>query len=179
MALTPLTLYTIGRKLIQTSNGDVSRFKSPVGLLTMGYGSRPLTQAIAVVTIVALFPYLTLQIAGVGKFIVSFSDGQVSYILATLICCAVVGLYLVKGGAKADIETDFWQGLIMLVATVVIAGYVGWLFFQDGDVNIAALNEAGLLSLPGPKGYFNAPMLISFGVIFGLITIATPQVSRS
>ena len=40
------------------------------------------------------------------------------------------------------------------------------------------LGEMKLLETPGPKGYFTLPVLISYFVIFTLISVSTPQVSQ-
>ncbi|MDZ4757503.1 MAG: hypothetical protein SGJ10_05110 [Bacteroidota bacterium] len=177
--LTPFTMHFIGRKLIRLSKENRDKFASPVGLLTSGYNSKALTIVLSLTTIVVLFPYLILQIAGVGKFLVSISNGSISYILGTLLCCVIVGAYIYSGGAKADAETDLIQGILLVIGTSVVGLLIIYLMFDsDFTTQVASLNEKKLLSIPGPKGYFTIPLLISYGIIFTLISISTPQVSQ-
>jgi Na+/proline symporter len=175
---TPLIMWLIGRKITELSINSNNKFSSPVGLLTSGYDSKPLTIILSLTTIVVLFPYLTLQIAGIGKFLVSISDGSISYLLGTILCCLVVAVYIYSGGAKADAETDLIQGIILVVGTIVFGCILFTIFFSDSQNQLNLLNNQGLLTIPGPKNYFTFPLLFSYGIIFTLITVSTPQVSQ-
>lgn len=174
--LTPLTIHFIGKRIIKLSKTNENKFASPVGLLTSGYNSKALTIILSLTTIVVLFPYLILQIAGIGKFLVSISDGNISYVWGTILCCFIVGIYIYSGGAKADAETDLIQGILLIIGTVVVG--IILLILISKSAFIAPLNDKGLLSIPGPKNYFTLPLLVSYGVIFTLISISTPQVSQ-
>ena len=48
----------------------------------------------------------------------------------------------------------------------------------DLKVNLDIIGSKGLWDTPGPKGFFSWQILVSFGVIFTLISVATPQVSQ-
>jgi len=178
IVLTPLTLYFIGRKIIRLSNTN-HNYATPVGLLTSGYNSKAITIILSTLTILVLFPYFVLQIAGVGKFLVSVSNGSVSYIFGCVICCLIVAPYIYTGGAKADADTDRVQGIILIICSLVLGSIILYFTISNGfDSQIDILNEKGLLSIPGPKGYFTNELLISYGIIFTLISISTPQVSQ-
>ena len=175
--LTPITLKTLGRRLARMSN-EAPGFRSPVGLLTSSYSSVRLTTVVSLLTIAVLIPYLVLQVAGIGKLFVSLSGGQYSYTLGAAICCMLVGVYVYRGGATADARTDQAQGYLLLFGTVLLGSLLLIALLGDGGGNTETLRTAGLLSLPGPNGLFSFPFLFSFGVIFTLISIATPQVSQ-
>jgi SSS family solute:Na+ symporter len=176
--LTPLTLHFIGRKIIRKSNEEHNH-ATPVGLLTSGYNSKAITIVLSTLTILVLFPYFILQIAGIGKFLVSVSNGNISYVLGCIICCLIVAPYIYKGGAKADADTDRIQGIILIACSLVLGAIILYFANLKGyDSQIGILDEKGLLSIPGPKGYFTAELLISYGIIFTLISISTPQVSQ-
>jgi solute:Na+ symporter, SSS family len=174
IALTPFVTYFIGNRVVEKASSSNSA--TVLGLLLQGYGSRALMIIMSVVTVVVLFPYLTLQISGLGKFLVSASDGGVSYLMGTIFVCAIVALYTSAGGAFADAETDYLQGIILLAGVIVLGALL--LSKISTAETLGLLQEKKLLSLPGPKGLFTTQNLISFGIIFTLISISTPQVSQ-
>jgi len=176
IALTPLILHLVGKRIVRRAEG--SKAGSAIGLIASGYGSRSLMLILSLVTVIVLFPYLTLQIAGIGKFLLSTSDGNLSYFYGTAFVCIIVGLYVSTGGAAADAETDFIQGPILLLGTFALGGFLIFEMWGSFSETWSSLDSAGLLSLPGPNGYFTPSVLISFGIIFTLISISTPQVSQ-
>lgn len=176
--LTPFTVKFIGSRIVSLSIREGNRFSSPIGLLMGTYRSPTLTLLLSVITIAVLTPYLTLQIAGIGKFIVSVSNGDISYLIGALFCCIIVGVYMFTGGAAADAETDKYQGIIMLLGVIVVFIIILYATAWNFSDSVFILNQKGLLTTPGPKGYFTPEVLISYGLIFTLISISTPQVSQ-
>jgi Na+/proline symporter len=180
--LTPVVLYYIGMKIIRSSNDtEENLYMTPVSLLTSSYKSKAITIILSVITIVVLFPYFVLQIAGVGKYLISFSNGNTEYIIWIFICCVIAGSYTIFGGAKADAKTDQIQGIILIIATILVG--IVLLISLNNSVGFAQplsiLKEKGLLSIPGPdKSPFSWPYLISYFVIFSFISVSTPQVSQ-
>src|SRR3989344_1419519 len=61
--------------------------------------------------------WLSLQILGIGIFVSSVSD--INPTLATLIGGAIVVAYTAIGGLRADIRTDIFQFLVMLVLVFI------------------------------------------------------------
>lgn len=176
--LTPLTLLLIGRKIINLSLVNKT-YVTPVGLLSAGYKSKAITIILSILTILVLFPYFILQISGVGKFLLSVSNGDISYFLGCFICCIIVAPYIIKGGAKADAETDRIQGIILIICSFVLIAVILYFASSKGfSTQYSILKDKGLLNLPGPKSYFTTELLISYGLIFTLISISTPQVSQ-
>lgn len=174
--LTPLVLWWIGRKIVErTQTSDAG---SVIGLVASGYGSPSLLLVLSIVTLAVLFPYLTLQIAGIGKFLLSVSDGNFSYLYGTAFVCILVGAYVSTGGAAADVETDFIQGPILLIGAMALGGILLFKIWGSFHATHASLEAAGLLSLPGPRDYFQPSVIFSFGVLFTFISISTPQVSQ-
>lgn len=180
--LTPVVLYHIGKKIIKSSNeAEENKFVTPVSLLTSSYNSKAITIILSIITIIVLFPYFVLQIAGVGKYLVSFSASNTEYLVWIFICCSIAGSYTIFGGAKADAKTDQIQGVILIIATIAVG--VVLLITLNNSVGFAQplsiLKEKGLLSIPGPeKSPFTWPYLISYFVIFSFISVSTPQVSQ-
>lgn len=179
---TPLVLRFIGKKIIQRSNEtEENKFVTPVALLSSSYNSKAITIILSIITIIVLFPYFVLQIAGVGKYLVSISDGNTEYFIWIIICCIIAGSYTIFGGAKADAKTDQIQGIILIVATITVG--IILLISLNNSIGFEqpynSLKEKGLLSVPGPE---NSPLtwsyLISYFVIFSLISVSTPQVSQ-
>lgn len=178
IVFTPITLYIVGRKIIVLAKENRGKYSSPIGLLSAGYNSPSLTKFLSLITIVVLFPYLTLQIAGIGKFLVSISDGSLSYVVGTIICSSIVGIYIFTGGAKADIITDNIQGKILVAGSIFVGILIASKVMDSPDLIFENVKSKGLWSIEGPKGLFSYKFLFSYAVIFSLISIATPQVSQ-
>jgi SSS family solute:Na+ symporter len=170
--LTPLVIYIYGFKLRKA--GENFDKASPVFVMTLPYKSKALSRVVSVVTVSLLTPYLILQLSGVGKFMVSYSDGLFSYTSSLVITAVMVLIYMWNSGAKSDAITDFYQGIFTLVGSLLL----GILILIKLDSNFfVTLKDANLMSIPGPNGFFSLPFLFSYAIIFGLICIATPQVS--
>src|SRR5690606_19191293 len=142
----------IGKKIIQRSNEtEENKFVTPVALLTSSYNSKAITIILSIITIIVLFPYFVLQIAGVGKYLVSISDGNTEYFIWIIICCIIAGSYTIFGGAKADAKTDQIQGVILIVATITVG--IVLLISLNNSIGFEqpynSLKEKGLLSVPG------------------------------
>jgi SSS family solute:Na+ symporter len=120
-------------------------------LVTGRFPSRWLSVGLAVMSVAAFVPYITLQMRGAGIVIEVVTEGHVPLWLGALVAYAIVVLYVLKGGVAAVGWTNTFQGVIMLV----IAWTFGlWLPFElYGGVGpmfeqlLAARPE--MLSLPG------------------------------
>lgn len=90
------------------------------GAITQGdvffghYQSRTVLAASAFLGILAVFPFLAIQLAGIGKVLSATTRGAIGQEFAVLLCALSIGLYLVLGGARAAVWTDALQGLIAL-----------------------------------------------------------------
>ena len=178
--LTPFVALTLGLALNRVSKVS-SDFHSPIHLMLDPYRSVWLLRLVFASTVVFLIPYFSLQIAGVGKLISGVSGGAVPYWMGTLLILVGMWIYIFRGGMKADSATDLIQGLLMFALLPLLAVVVLVSQFDGSATNLIARaqNEIGtsFVSVPGPYDYFSPTTLLSFFLMFGFITITSPQMS--
>lgn len=114
------------------------------------YRSRAILALSAGVGIFSVFPFLAIQLAGIGKIMEATTGGVVQQEAGVLLCGLAVGIYVFIGGARAAVWTDALQGL---VALAVVAGSAFLFSSWVGGVP-AAVDE--LQQLMPEKLAFNA-----------------------
>ncbi len=96
----------------------ISRVGRERGCVTQGelfatrYRSRTLLGLTGALGVLSIFPFLAIQLVGIGKVVSATTRGAVPVELAVLLCAASVGIYVFQGGARAAVWTDAIQGCI-------------------------------------------------------------------
>lgn len=99
-----------------------------MGYLTQGdffsdhFKSRWLAPLIALVSLLALVPYLTIQISGAGLLFQAATDDNVPFWLGGLIAALVTTLYVYTSGLKGIAWTSLVQGITM----IAVAWFLGF-----------------------------------------------------
>lgn len=149
---------------------------SPIECLRYAYDSKKLQVFIAIIAIIALLPFLSLQLVGLGKLIEGISGGDIAYLEGVGAVGTVILLYLFFGGMRAVAYTDFIQAVIIFVGCFAGAALfvsLNWGSVSDLFVQ-ASIQKPALLSLPGPNGFYAPEMFFSYSVLFG-VTIFWPH----
>ncbi|WP_019674115.1 sodium:solute symporter family protein [Psychrobacter lutiphocae] len=165
LALVPIVIWTMGPR--------VSELGRKHGYLTQGdmishhFNSKALGMLAGVIGIVALVPYLTIQIAGAGMLFEAATDGFVPYWLGSLLAFFVVAAYVFTSGLSGIGWTNLVQGVMM----IVIAWFLGLaipkiLYGGVGEMFLKLQEQAPeFLTMPGANGmnwgYFSTAILIS------------------
>ena len=153
-------------------------FKGVAGLLCDSYGSRWVGYLYFAGVFLFLTPYVSIQIRGIGIFLnAAYPDtlpiwGWALSIVLTLL------VYSELGGLKAIIFSDALQGLVMLVATWIIA--IGCVAYFGGIPELfarVAATKPALLSTPGPHGLFSLQFLLASFVGLMMMPITQPQLA--
>ncbi|UCC25242.1 MAG: hypothetical protein JSU98_16185 [Gemmatimonadales bacterium] len=140
------------------------------------FGSTAARVTAAVIVIVASFFYMTAVFKGIGNLLEIFLD--LPYRVAIVIVFFVVMLYTVIGGFISVVKTDTVQGMVMMVAAVLM--FTGTVSAAGG---LGALGE--IRAQPGGEALFTwgggvaVPVLL--GTVFaGLVKFAVEprQLSR-
>src|SRR5690606_32614574 len=87
-------------------------------VLGRALNSEPVRIVAAVVGILFTIPYIALQIKGAGMMVSVATDGQISYLWASLFFFVLVTGYTFLGGQRSVVWTEALQGLILLVFAV-------------------------------------------------------------
>lgn len=141
--------YVMGPKIARI--GRRLRLVTQAQFLTARFPSKALSILIALVSVVALIPYITLQMKGAGIVIEAVTDGHVPLWLGSLVSYGIVMVYVLTSGVAAVGWTNTFQGLFMIVIAWalglylphVLHGGIGPMFVEIID------NHPNLLALPG------------------------------
>ena len=132
------------------------------------YKSKPIKIFSALIVFIFLLPYAASVYMGLGYLFNTVFPG-VDYVYCMLLIACLTAVYLVLGGYKATVLTDFIQGIIMIFGVVVMifailnANQVGGL--SEGLNKLKAI-EPDLTNLSGGKNWLSLISLIgltSFG----------------
>ncbi|HSC47998.1 MAG TPA: sodium:solute symporter family protein, partial [Gammaproteobacteria bacterium] len=121
-------------------------------LISRRFDSRALQLTIAVFSLAALVPYLTLQIKGVGYILNVASHGLLSEWQGALLAYGIVTLYVLYSGMLGLGWTSVLMGVAMLTVGWLFGLYLPWKFY--GGVGqmfhaLAASPQATMLLPPG------------------------------
>lgn len=140
-------------------------------LLSHRFLSRTLSVLIAVVSIIALIPYIALQMKGAGIVFNAVTDGHVPIWAGALAAYAVVMLYVLKSGVLGVGWTNTFQGVFMLVIAWTLGlwlpshlyGGVGPMFERIAELRPELLRVPGLDSAGAPWswGAYSSAVLVS------------------
>ncbi len=123
-------------------------------LVTGRFPSKHLSSLIALVSIVAFVPYITLQMRGAGIVIEAVTDGHVPLWLGAAVAYGIVIVYVLSAGAMAVGWTNTFQGIFMVVIAWALGLYLPFRLY--GGVRPMferiAVERPDLLTLPGLTG---------------------------
>ncbi|MBS9403815.1 sodium:solute symporter family protein [Halomonas sp. TRM85114] len=165
LSLVPITIWALGPR--------VAKLGRERGYLTQGdmiadhYQSKPLGILAGVIGVLALVPYLTIQIAGAGLLFQAATDGLVPFWLGALLAFLVVAAYVFASGLSGIGWTNLMQGIMM----IAIAWFLGLtiperLYGGVGEMFTQIQQTAPeYLTMPGANnmswGYFSTAVLVS------------------
>jgi SSS family solute:Na+ symporter len=121
-------------------------------MLAHRYDSRTLSVALAVLSVVAFVPYLTLQMKGAGLLLETISEGVVPQWLGALVAYGVVLVYVFASGMMAIGWTNTVQGLFMMAVAWFLGLYLPEALhggIQPMFEAIAANGKEAMLEAPG------------------------------
>ena len=129
-------------------------FVTQAQLLVGRFPSRGLSALMALLTLAAFVPYVTIQMRGAGIVIEAVTDGRIPLAAGAAVAYAIVLVYVLTSGVSAVGWTNTFQGVFMLVIAWALGIYlpsrlhggVGPMFEQ------IMAERPELLSLPGLTG---------------------------
>ena len=146
-------------------------FVTQAQLVVGRFPSRNLSAMIAVLSLVAFVPYVTVQMRGAGIVIEAVTDGHVPLWLGALIAYGIVIIYVLKSGAMAVGWTNTFEGIFMVVIAWTLGLYlpyrlyggIGPMFEQIAEARPDLLVPPGLNASGDPWswGAFSTLILVS------------------
>jgi SSS family solute:Na+ symporter len=115
------------------------------------FRSPSLSAVLAVITVIALVPYLTLQMKGAGYVFEAVTDGRIPAWAGAAIAYGVVVLYVFRSGVMGVGWTNTFQGIFMMVLAWVLGLYLPHELYGGVGPMFERLAEAApeLLRAPG------------------------------
>ncbi|MEM6538697.1 MAG: sodium:solute symporter family protein [Pseudomonadota bacterium] len=151
--------------------GRAKGYVTQAQLICGRFPSRALSLVIALMTLAAFLPYITLQMRGAGIVIEAVTDGRVPLWFGAAAAYGVVILYVLLSGAKAVGWTNTFQGIFMLVIAWSLGLYlpthlyggVGPMFEQILAEKPALLTAPGLAAdgSPWSWGAYSSAIIVS------------------
>ncbi|ACY12879.1 sodium:solute symporter family protein [Haliangium ochraceum] len=127
-------------------------FVTQAELLAHRYQSRAISVLLAVLSIAAFVPYLTLQMKGAGYIVSVISEGRIEPWVGAAVAYAVVLVYVLASGVMGVGWTNTFQGIFMMAVAWFLGLYlperlhggIGEMFAA-----IEASERAAMLTAPG------------------------------
>ncbi|WP_298301429.1 sodium:solute symporter [uncultured Erythrobacter sp.] len=140
------------------------------------FPSRGLSLMIAVLTVLAFIPYITLQMRGAGIVIEAVTEGNVPLWAGSLVAYGIVLIYVLFSGVAAVGWTNTFQGIFMLTIAwtlglylpISLYGGVGDMFTQIMAERPELLTMPGLTASGAPwswGGYSSAIIVSAVGLM--------------
>ncbi|MDE2794243.1 MAG: sodium:solute symporter family protein [Gemmatimonadota bacterium] len=129
-------------------------FVTQAQLLVGRFPSRGLSALMAILTLAAFVPYVTIQMRGAGIVIEAVTDGRIPLAAGAAVAYAIVLVYVLSSGVSAVGWTNTFQGVFMLVIAWALGIYLPYRLYGGVGPMFEQILEARpeLLSLPGLTG---------------------------
>ncbi|RLE50055.1 MAG: sodium:solute symporter family protein [Candidatus Methanomethylicota archaeon] len=152
---------------------------SPSEMLGDLYGSRLLAGLTALIYLIALIPYASAQLKGIGELVAGIARAEGFYAYGVLLGLVVIVLWTALAGIWSVAWTDVFQGVWMIAAATCfitwLACWLSGLGVSFGDV-IAALEKANLTGVSLKAGFWKPVTFISFTLPWLFFAVTNPQV---
>ena len=130
------------------------------------FDSPALGVLVAVVGIVALVPYLVLQLKGLGIIVDAAAYGAVSPTLAIWIGAAVVTVYVMVSGVRGSAWTAVAKDTLILAVVLFLGIYLPIHYYGGYNAMFSAIQQAkpGFLALPATgesAAWFDSTVLLT------------------
>jgi len=149
------------------------KWVSPAEMIGDLYGSRLLATIVALVYLVALIPYATAQMVGLGNLLEGLGLGYTS---GVVLGAVIVFLWTYLAGIWSVASTDAYQGLWMIVAALA---FVIWIASYLLPLNGIGLSEA--FNILGKEGYlgitdfWTPSVFLAFTLPWIFFAVTNPQ----
>ncbi|MCH7715618.1 MAG: sodium/solute symporter [Gemmatimonadetes bacterium] len=167
LTVTAVTFSFIAWKWITPRLRDATELLNSVTIpdfIGFRFGSNAARVGAAIIVVFASFLYMTAVFKGIGNLLEAFLD--VPYEVAILIVFVIVMIYTAVGGFISVVKTDVVQGIVMMIAAVLL--FTGTVHAASGLGSLAALKQS-----PETAKLFSWDAAMPFPVLFGVMVAGT------
>lgn len=129
-------------------------FVTQAQLLVGRFPSRELSALVALLSVIAFIPYITLQMRGAGIVIEAVTGGLVPLWAGAAVAYGIVLIYVLVGGVAAVGWTNTLQGIFMLTLAWILGIYLPWSLHGGVEPMFREIlaERPELLAVPGLTG---------------------------
>lgn len=150
-------------------------FITPPELLGGRYRSRWVAIVAAVISLVMLIPYSSVQLIGAGLLVEGLSGGQIPFIAGAVAMAVLSGITAIWAGMRSVSWTDAFQAIAMIVTSLIALFFVFFRFF-DGPAAFFAMIAT---SRPEMLEFTWSPALfVGITLPWAFFALTNPQVSQ-
>jgi SSS family solute:Na+ symporter len=145
------------------------RYAKRNGLLTQAdyftsrFGSRWVGALAAVIGVVFVVPYGTLQLEGLGDIVTTVTNGTISSATAMLIAFGLTALFVFASGLRAAAWTSILKDALLIITVLIVGIGLPLKYYGSFSGLMSAVVRAhpGDLAVPGSSGVLGVGWLIS------------------
>lgn len=155
-------------------------FSTPADFYNARFKSPTLRVVLAVIFLIASFPYISSVIIAIANAAQYATDGAINYRLAVIVVGLIMTIFMCVGGTKSAAMADTVQGLLFIIllwVIVIAALVVGFGGSLSSAINTLWEKVPDFFAYPGPDGW--TPYGSRFGYPFSCAigwTIMLPHV---
>lgn len=149
--LWPMMLWFFGPRVWVL--GKAYKYITYSELINDYYESKWLGVIAAIIGVMALVPYISVQLMGGGIALEAFTRGGIPYAVGVLLVFGVMVIYVIIGGLRSVVWTDVLQGLFFLTSMFGMAIYAAYLLGGFGNMFHTIAEAHPKLFKPGNLGF--------------------------
>lgn len=150
-------------------------YSTPPDLLADRFGDKRVGVISAGLSMIWLIPYASAQLMGIGVLFSIFTGGTISYMTGVLLMAVFSGVAAVLAGFKSVSWTDAFQGMTMLIASLILLFFV-FNHFYGGTIQFfstISMESPDLLSIN-----WDIQRFIGMTLPWAFFAVSNPQVSQ-
>jgi len=102
------------------------------------YENRAIAVIVGLMFIITHIPFTSVQLMGAGYLTAGLSNGAIPYWVGSMILGIIAFVYAWWAGMRSVAWTDALQGVVMLLTSFALLGFIWVVFFPDGMFNTIA-----------------------------------------
>ncbi|WGI17698.1 sodium:solute symporter family protein [Methanonatronarchaeum sp. AMET-Sl] len=129
----------------------------------------------AIICLVMLIPYMSIQMMGVGFLLEGMTSGAIPYMHGVYIVALLSIAVTIWAGMRSVALTDAIQAIIMLLSALILLFYIFYVFFGSttGFINTITTENPELLGIT-----WDIHMFVGMTLPWAFFALTNPQVSQ-
>ncbi len=147
------------------------RWVSPSEMLSDLYRSKLLGYLVAITYFIALIPYTSAQVIGIGTILESLG---LNYVLGIIIATSLILVWTILAGLWSVASTDAYQGILMITASIIFL-WLTLIKLPSTDLK-TVINTLDNVGLTGLTPFWNFNTFLAYTIPWIFFAVTNPQV---